>query len=304
MSQRVISSVLQQDGYDTVIASTGDAVLESLEAHAIDVVLLDMSVSDGGSDVMRMIHRDRRYQDLPIVIISSPTYHDAAMATLSEGADDVVMKPVDPYVLLARIKAALRMRRAMLGMEAAHQVISTLAQEMNARDADIQNHTERIGRWAAELGRRVGLSSADLQAVAYSILLHDLGRIGISESIMLKRGALSDDELDMVRRHVEIGERIAAPLPGAERFGPIIRHHHERWDGQGYPDGLTGEKIPTGARIIGIVDAFDAMTQFRPYREPLSITEAVEELRRERGRQFDAALVDEFVGVIEWDGLS
>jgi putative two-component system response regulator len=226
------------------------------------------------------------------------------MATLSEGADDVVMKPVDPYVLLARIKAALRMRRAMLGMEAAHQVISTLAQEMNARDADIQNHTERIGRWAAELGRRVGLSSADLQAVAYSILLHDLGRIGISESIMLKRGSLSDDELDMVRRHVEIGERIAAPLPGAERFGPIIRHHHERWDGKGYPDGLAGEKIPAGARIIGIVDAFDAMTQFRPYREPLSIIEAVEELRRERGRQFDAALVDEFVGVIEWDGLS
>ena len=304
MSQRVISSVLQQDGYDTVIATTIDAALESLEKHAIDVVLLDMSVSDGGSEVMRRIHRDKRYQDLPIVIVSSPTHHDAAMATLSEGADDVVMKPVDPYVLLARIKAALRMRRAMLGMEAAHQVISTLAQEMNARDADIQNHTERIGRWAAELGRRVGLSSADLQAVAYSILLHDLGRIGISESIMLKRGSLSDEELDTVRRHVEIGERIAAPLPGAERFGPIIRHHHERWDGQGYPDGLAGEKIPTGARIIGIVDAFDAMTQFRPYRDPLSITEAVEELRRERGRQFDAALVDEFVGVIEWDGLS
>jgi putative two-component system response regulator len=304
MSQRVISSVLQQDGYDTVIATTCDAVMESLEKHAIDVVLLDMSVGDGGSELMRRIHRDKRYQDLPIVIVSSPTYHDAAMTTLTEGADDVVMKPVDPYVLLARIKAALRMRRAMLGMEAAHQVISTLAQEMNARDADIQNHTERIGRWAAELGRRVGLSSADLQAVAYSILLHDLGRIGISESIMLKRGPLSDDELDTVRRHVEIGERIAAPLPGAERFGPIIRHHHERWDGQGYPDGLAGEKIPTGARIIGIVDAFDAMTQFRPYRDPLSIIEAVEELRHERGRQFDAALVDEFVGVIEWDGLS
>ena len=305
MSQRVIASVLQQDSYDTVIVASGDGVFAALEAHAIDVVLLDMNVDDaGGGELMRKIHRDRRYQDLPIVIVSSPTHHDGAMATLSEGADDVVMKPVDPYVLLARVKSALRMRRALLGMEAAHQVITTLAQEMNARDADIQSHTERIGRWASELGRRVGLSSADLQAVAYSILLHDLGRIGISESIMLKRGPLSDDELESVRRHVEIGERIAAPLPGAERFGPIIRHHHERWDGQGYPDGLAGESIPTGARIVGIVDAFDAMTQFRPYREPLSITEAIAELRQERERQFDAALVDEFVGVVEWDGLS
>ena len=305
MGQRVIASVLQQDGYDTVIETSGDAVLEALEKHAIDVVLLDMGVGDqGGTDLMRRIHRDRRYQDLPIVIVSSPTHHDAAMATLSEGADDVVMKPVDPYVLLARIKAALRMRRALLGMEAAHQVITTLAQEMNARDVDIQSHTERIGRYASELGRRVGLSAADLQAVAYSILLHDLGRIGISESIMLKQGPLTQDEREAVQRHVGIGERIAAPLPGAERFGPIIRHHHERWDGQGYPDALAGEAIPAGARIIGIVDAFDAMTQFRPYRDPLSIVEAVEELRQERGRQFDARYVDEFVGVIEWDGLA
>ncbi|MEX1336235.1 MAG: HD domain-containing phosphohydrolase [Candidatus Limnocylindrales bacterium] len=305
MSQRVIASVLQQAGYDTVIESQAEAVLPALEKHAIDVVLLDMGLGGAnGEELMRRIHRDKRYRDLPIVIVSSPTHHDAAIATLSEGADDVVMKPVDPYVLLARIKAALRMRRAMLGMEAAHQVIATLAQEMNARDADMQSHTERIGRWASELGHRVGLSSADMQAVAYSILLHDLGRIGISESIMLKRGPLSDDELDVVRRHVEVGERIAASLPGAERFGPIIRHHHERWDGQGYPDGLEGHKIPSGARIIGIVDAFDAMTQFRPYREPLSIREAVEELRKERGRQFDSAFVDEFVGVIEWDGLT
>jgi putative two-component system response regulator len=305
MGQRVVASVLQQDGYDTVIEITGDGALKALEAHAIDVVLLDMGIDDGGGgELMRRIHRDRRYQDLPIVIISSPTHHDAAMATLNEGADDVVMKPVDPYVLLARIKSALRMRRALLGMEAAHQVITTLAQEMNARDADIQLHTERIGKYASELGRRVGLSAAELQAVAYSILLHDLGRIGISESIMLKQGPLTEEEREAVRSHVEIGERIAAPLPGAERFGPIIRHHHERWDGQGYPDGLRGEEIPTGARIIGIVAAFDAMTQFRPYRDPLSIREAVDELRRERGRQFDAKLVDEFIGVVEWDGLA
>jgi putative two-component system response regulator len=259
------------------------------------VVLLDMGVGDPGSGLMRLIHRDRRYHDLPIIVVSSPTHHDEAMATLSEGADDVVMKPVDPYVLLARIKAALRMRRALLGMEAAHQVITTLAQEINARDADIQSHTERIGRWAAELGHRVGLSSADLQAVAYSILLHDLGRIGISESVMLKRGPLSDDELDMVRRHVEIGERIAGSLPGAERFGPIIRHHHERWDGAGYPDGIKGEDIPLGARIVALADAFDAIVRGRPYRAARTVEEAFDELRKHAGKQFDPGLVPLFI---------
>jgi HD-GYP domain-containing protein (c-di-GMP phosphodiesterase class II) len=188
-------------------------------------------------------------------------------------------------------------------MEAAHQVIATLSQELNSRDSDIQSHTERIGQYASELGHRVGLSTADMHAVAYSILLHDISRIGVSESILLKRGPLTDDEWEAVRRHTEIGERIAAPLHGADRFGPIIRHHHERWDGTGYPDGLKGEGIPLGARIIGVVDAFDAMTQYRPYREPRSITDAIGELRRERGHQFDPHLVDEFARVIEWDGI-
>jgi putative two-component system response regulator len=305
IGQRRIASVLQQVGYDAVVASDGRAVLDALEGHAIDVVLLDVAITDpAGEPLIRRIHRDRRYLDLPILVLSSPGTSGAATTSLSEGADDVVSRPIDPGVLIARIKAALRARRALLGMEAAHQVIATLAREMNARDTDIQQHTERIGKYASELGRRVGLSAADLHAVAYSILLHDLGRIGISESILLKQGPLSRDELEAVRRHVDIGERIAAPLPGAARFGPIIRHHHERWDGSGYPEGLAGHSIPMGARIIGIVDAFDAMTQYRPYREPRSIADAVEEMRHERGRQFDPTLVDEFVRVIEWDGFA
>ncbi len=303
MSHRLIASILEQGGYDTVVESDTTAVFGALEAHAIDVVLLDMGSPGGGAELMNRIHRDRRYVDLPIIMVSSPTFHDAAMAALGGGADDVVMKPIDPHVLLARIKAALRTRRALLGMEAAHQVIATLASEMNARDLDIQQHTERIGEYASELGHRVGLSTADLHAVAYSILLHDLGRIGVSESILLKQGPLNADELEAVRRHTEIGERIAAPLHGADRLGPIIRHHHERWDGQGYPDGLSGDSIPMGARIIGVVDAFDAMTQYRPYRPARSRTEAIGELRRERGLQFDPQLVDEFVRVLEWDGM-
>ena len=305
MSHRVVTARLRQAGWDTVdVEPESTAIMDALEAHAIDLVLLDPLIPDPvHGEVIQRIHRDRRYVDLPIVLLSSPRSRDVSMASLARGADDMVMKPVDPDLLVARVSAVLRARRAMLGMEAAHRVIALLAKEMNTRDADIQRHTERIGQYAAELGRRAGLSAADLNAVAYSILIHDLGRIGISESILLKRGPLTGDEREAVKRHTEIGERIAAPLSGADRFGPIIRHHHERWDGTGYPDGLAGEAIPIGARIIGIVDAVDAMTQFRPYRDAKSVTEAIAALRRERGHQFDPRLVDEFVKVIEWDGL-
>jgi cyclic di-GMP phosphodiesterase len=287
-----------------VTIATCEAIMPALEEHAVDVVLLDIGFPEGtGLDVMRQIHLDRRYTDLPIVILSSPTHRDDAIGALGTGADDVVMKPIEPRVLISRVQIALRSHRAMLGMEAARSVVVTLANEINAPDMDIGEHTQRIGAYAAELGRRVGLSAADMHAVAYSTLLHDLGKIGIADSILLKRGPLSADEREAINRHTEIGERIAAPLPGAHRFAPIIRHHHERWDGGGYPDGLEGQAIPMGARIIGIVDAFDAMTQFRPYREPRSVSEAIEELRSERGRQFDPDLVDAFVRILEWDGI-
>ncbi|MFV2063441.1 MAG: HD domain-containing phosphohydrolase [Chloroflexota bacterium] len=305
LSQRMTAATLEQSGLDIVVKADRGEVMPALEDHAIDVVVLDIGFPDGGGTaLMQEIHGDRRYSDLPIVLLSSPNHHDEAMGLLERGADDVLLKPVEPRVLVARIQSALRARRALLGMEAAHAVIAALANEMNARDADISDHTERIGGYAAELGRRVRLSAADQHAVAYSILLHDLGRIGISESILLKQGPLSDDERKAIMRHTEIGERIAAPLPGSERFGPIIRHHHERWDGGGYPDWLLSHKIPMGARIISIVDAFDAMTQYRPYREPRSVPEAIDELRRERGKQFDPSLVDAFVRVLEWDGIA
>jgi putative two-component system response regulator len=157
--------------------------------------------------------------------------------------------------------------------------------------------------FASQLGRRVGLSASDLNAVAYGTLLHDLAKLGIAEWILLKPGPFTEEERIAMQRHTEIGERIAAPLAGAERFGPILRHHHERWDGQGYPDGLKGEAIPMGARIIGVVDAFDAMTQYRIYRQPRSAPEAMEELRAARGSQFDPDLVDAFVSVLEEAGV-
>lgn len=300
----LVASALEQHGYDVVPLADGTGVSAALRQWAVDVIVLESGLTDAeGVDAVRAIRRNRRYADVPILLLADATDPEAGPPAEKTGADHVLVRPVDPVALLDRVQAALRIRRSLLGMEAAHAVVASLANELIAPEADIRLHTERLGTYAAELGRRVGSSASDLHAIAYGTLLHDLARLGIAEWILLKPGPLTEDEVEAMRRHTEIGERIAAPLLGSDRFGPILRHHHERWDGLGYPDGLRGEAIPVGARIIGVVDAFDAMTQYRIYRAPMSVPDAVAELRRGRGSQFDPDLVDTFIEVLQWDGL-
>lgn len=299
--QQIISSILEQRGYDVVHIADGPMVLQSLEDQAIDIVLLDGAVDGGSAAVVEAVRGDRRYADVPMILLGQVT--GDVEANSMPGIDDHAAKPVGPHELLEKIRVSLRTRRSLLGMESAHAVVAALANELLAPETDVRLHTERLGTYAAQLGRRVGLSASELNAVAYGTLLHDLAKLGIAEWILLKPGPFTEEERIAMQHHTEIGERIAAPLAGAERFGPILRHHHERWDGQGYPDGLKGEGIPMGARIIGVVDAFDAMTQYRNYRQAKSVPDAVDELKREAGTQFDPELVEAFVEVLEWDGL-
>jgi len=296
--RELIGSFLDQRGYDVVEATECAAVLPALEDHAIDTVIIAADLGGGADAAVAAIREERHYSDVPIIFIAGG---DGSAAP--KGIDDLVSAPVDPGALLDRVRGALRTRRSLLGMEQAHAVVASLANELLAPETDVRLHTERLGTYASQLGRRVGVSASDLNAIAYGTLVHDLAKLGIAEWILLKPGPFTEEERVAMQRHTEIGERIAAPLAGAERFGPILRHHHERWDGQGYPDGLQGEAIPMGARIIGVVDAFDAMTQYRIYRQALSVPEAVAELKAGRGSQFDPDLVDAFVEVLERDGL-
>jgi putative two-component system response regulator len=294
-------SILEQRGYDVITVGKSDDVVRGLEEYAIDIVVFDGAIEGGSAGPIEAIRGDRRYGDVPIILIGTVTGDIEGDSV--PGIDVRIPRPVDPQVLTDNIRVSLRVRRSLLGMESAHAVVASLANELLAPETDVRLHTERLGTYAAQLGRRVGLSASDLNAVAYGTLLHDLAKLGIAEWILLKPGPFTEEERIAMQRHTEIGERIAAPLAGADHFGPILRHHHERWDGQGYPDGLSGESIPMGARIIGVVDAFDAMTQYRIYREAKSVPEAVEELKRGSGTQFDPALVDAFVEVLQWDGL-
>jgi len=280
-------------------AADGAAGLRAVIAVRPDLVLLDVGLPDlDGYELTRRIRLDPRHATLPVLLLTGRTALKDVVTGLNAGADDFITKPFAQPELIARIRSALRLRRALVGMEAAHAVVTALANAVEAKDAPTERHCERLALLAARLGSRVGLAGTEIDAVTYGALLHDVGKIGVPDSVLGKTGPLTEAEWVLVRRHPEIGERICAPLESFAAFGSIIRHHHERWDGTGYPDGLRGEATSLGARIVGIVDAFDAMTHDRPYRTARTLEQALDEVLREAGRQFDPELAHLFVDEI------
>jgi len=291
-NRALLSLLLESEGFRVHATDDGEAALEAVPTIDPDLVLLDVGLPGlDGFELTRRLRLDPRYVTLPILLLTGRTLPSDVVTGLNAGADDFITKPFSQPELLARIRSALRLRRALVGMEAAHAVVMSLANAVEAKDAQTEHHCERLAQLAGRLGLRLGLPPAELDAVTYGALLHDVGKIGVPDAILSKRGPLDEDEWSLVRRHPEIGERICAPLRSFGAFGPIIRHHHERWDGAGYPNGLRAEAIPIGARIVGLVDAFDAITHDRPYRAARTLEEGRDEIGREAGRQFDPDLV-------------
>jgi putative two-component system response regulator len=284
----MLTQLLERDGYRVIAVADGEAAVHSVAEHAPDLVLLDVGLPRlDGYEVTRELRRDPRTATLPVLLITGRTDPEDVVAGLDAGADDFVRKPFDRAELMARIRGALRLRRALIGMDAAHSVVMALANAVEAKDAPTEQHCQRLAHLATRVSVRIGLPSVELDAIAYGALLHDVGKIGVPEAILTKPGPLDDEEWAIMRRHPEMGERICAPLAALAVFGPIIRHHHERWDGGGYPDGLRHTAIPIGARVVALVDAFDAMTHDRVYRSARSVADAMGEISRLAGRQFD-----------------
>ena len=295
----LLSRLLESEGYRVHAEDDGEAGLRGVATHHPDLVLLDVGLPGlDGFELTRRLRLEPRHATLPILLLTGRTALSDVVTGLNAGADDFITKPFAHAELIARIGSALRLRRALVGMEAAHAVVTALANAVEAKDAPTERHCERLAVMAARLGQRLDLPPSELDAITYGALLHDVGKIGVPDQVLTKIGPLSDDEWGLIRRHPEIGERICAPLASFGAFGPIIRHHHERWDGTGYPDGLRGEATPLGARIVGIVDAFDAMTHDRPYRRALTAEQAIDELRHGAGSQFDRDLARMFVDEI------
>ena len=296
----LLTAVLEREGFTVVTASDGEAGLAAVQALDPDLVILDVGLPRvDGLEVTRRLRANGATRTLPIILLTARASTEDMVAGLDAGADDFVGKPFSRPELLARVRSGLRMRRAVLGMETAQAVVMALANAVEAKDLVTEQHCERLAVVAARLCERLGIGADEREAITYGALLHDVGKIGIPEALLSKPGALTPDEWVVLRRHPEIGERICRPLGLSQSFAPIVRHHHERWDGGGYPDGLRGTSIPVGARIVALADAFDAMTHDRPYRSAFPTAFALDELRRQRGGQFDPELVEPFIACLD-----
>lgn len=299
-NQSLLSAILTRDGHDVMTASNGRDALEMIRRDRPDIILTDVVMPAGdGLTLCRAIKSDPALCLLPVVLVTSLQGRDERLSGIEAGADDFIVKPFDAQELRARVRSLLRIKRYTDDLDSAQAVIVSLALTIEARDAMTVGHCQRLARYAADLGARIGLGAADLAVLERGGILHDIGKVAIPDTILLKRGRLTPEEFEQMKLHTVIGDRMCSELRLLRSVRPIVRHHHERLDGTGYPDGLRGIGVPLLAQIIGIADVFDALTVVRPYREPFSIARAFEELETEARRGWrDETLVREFIAMV------
>lgn len=291
-------------GYQVVQAADGASALELAHERQPDVVLLDVQMPGmDGFEVCRQLKADPNLLLVPVVFLTGHGSRRARLEGLEAGATDFLNKPCDLVELEVRVRNLVNFRRLTTELDSAEQMVFSIARVVEARDQDTGDHCERLAQLGVGLGRRLGLDGESITALRRGGYLHDLGKIGIPDQVLLKPSRLTSDEWTIMKRHVEIGVEICSPLRSLQPVLPLIRHHHERSDGSGYPDGLSGEEIPLLARVFQVVDIYDALTVDRCYRAAMSVDEAVTVVKDETAKGFwDRAIVAEFLAMLDEDG--
>ena len=302
-SARLIASLLAPDGHAVRAAGDGAEALRLIRADPPDLVLMDVMMPHmNGFEACRAIKQDRSTRLIPVVLVTSLDDTASRIRGIEAGADDFISKPFNAHELRARVRSLLRIKGYTDELDSAESVIVSLALTIEARDCTTDGHCQRLAQYSFALGQALGLNEDDLSALARGGYLHDVGKIGIPDGVLLKPGPLTPDEYELIKQHPIVGERLCGELRSLRRVRPIVRHHHERLDGSGYPDGLIGDAIPLLAQITSIVDVFDALTTDRPYRTALPIAAAALELRSEVARGWRReGLVAAFLDQVEKD---
>ena len=268
----ILCDLLQDNGYECLLTHNSINALEEGIQYSPDLILLDIDIpGENGYDLTRKLKVHKITRKIPIIMITSLSGLEAKLEGLEAGVDDYFIKPYYPVELIARIRSLLRVRSLMDHLDDAESIVFTLARVIDAKDSYTLGHADRVSRYAALLGKLLHLGEEEIKVLEKSGILHDIGKMAIPDAILRKPGALTKEEFDIMKTHPIIGCNICERLRSAKDSLFLIRNHHEKLNGSGYPDGLKNDEISIPVRILTIVDIFDALTTRRAYKEAWSV---------------------------------
>lgn len=287
-------------GHHVLEASTTSEAIRTISSHGIELVLVDLMAPEmGAAEFCRVLRKATATQFLPLLVTAARNDLEAEVRSMEAGADEFLVAPFREKALHARVQSKLRRKAMIDALDDSETVLFSLAQSVEERDPDLGQHCHRMAVMAAAMGLALGLPPADLLTLQRGGYLHDVGKVAIPDSVLFKPGPLTPEEWDTMKTHAERGERICSGMRSLSAVLPVIRHHHEKWDGSGYPDGLKGEQIPLLARILQLADIYDALTTARPYKRAFTPEEALRMMREEAAKGWrDPKLVDIFADIL------
>jgi putative two-component system response regulator len=296
----LFARILSGEGYEVQTAVHFDSAREIIERQPPDVILLDVVLpGTDGFSICRWLKDNASTRLTPVILVTAFGDRESRINGRRAGADDFLTKPVDLQELVVRVAAAAKLKRYTDDLDSAASIVMTLAVMIEARDGTTEGHCHRMANYATAIGRALGLGAAELQALHRGGFLHDIGMLAIPPSVLLKTGPLEPEEFEHVKSHTVVGDDLCRNLRSLQTVRPIVRHHHERRDGSGYPDRLQGDEIPLLAQIISVVDTYDAVTHNRPYQQTQSPAEAIRLLRREADQGLrEPAIVETFARIV------
>jgi len=299
-NRELLIAILEADGLEVGIAEDGTSGIAQVTAFDPDLILLDINMpGTSGLDVCYKLKSDPDTRLIPIVLVTGLSAVEDRVRGLQCGADDFLTKPIERSELVARVRSLISLKSFTDELERAETVLYALARSIEAKDPYTHGHCERLSQYSVKLGVKLGQAEEQLTALRRAGIVHDIGKVAVPDAVLLKPGRLSEEERVIMQQHPGVGEQICLPLKSFGHVLPIIRHHHERADGTGYPDGLKGPQIPVTAKILQIVDVFDALSTVRPYKAALTADEALKIMNEEVARGWwDPDIFSQFQGMV------